>query len=174
MLQAYNWIRTDERFFGQPNTAYDFASTDARGAAKKLQNAQERRDELQRTVNTRAMNMLGEAEDQVIIHFYFAESITIFLFQYNRLIKNKETVLNDKAKIEAVIKELDEKKRQAIVKAWEQVNKDFGSIFSTLLPGAVAKLEPPQGLSPLDGLEVRVGFGDVWKDSLAELSGGQR
>jgi structural maintenance of chromosome 2 len=28
-----------------------------------------------------------------------------------------------------------------------QVNKDFGSIFSTLLPGAQAKLEPEEGRS---------------------------
>lgn len=52
--------------------------------------------------------------------------------------------------------------------------QDFSSIFSTLLPGARAKLSPPEGQSALDGLEVRVGFGDVWKESLSELSGGQR
>lgn len=45
----------------------------------------------------------------------------------------------------------------------------------TLLPGARAKLEPPNGSkSVLDGLEMRVAFGDVWKESLSELSGGQR
>ena len=51
---------------------------------------------------------------------------------------------------------------------------DFGSIFSTLLPGTMAKLEPPEGCSFLDGLEVHVAFGSVWKQSLSELSGGQR
>ncbi|KAH9616078.1 hypothetical protein KSS87_006594 [Heliosperma pusillum] len=51
---------------------------------------------------------------------------------------------------------------------------DFGSIFSTLLPGTTAKLEPPEGGTFLDGLEVRVAFGGVWKQSLSELSGGQR
>lgn len=51
---------------------------------------------------------------------------------------------------------------------------DFGSIFSTLLPGTMAKLEPPEGCTFLDGLEVRVAFGGVWKQSLSELSGGQR
>lgn len=55
-----------------------------------------------------------------------------------------------------------------------QVNKDFGNIFSTLLPGATAKLSPQEGQSVLDGLEFRVGFGDVWKENLSELSGGQR
>lgn len=52
--------------------------------------------------------------------------------------------------------------------------QDFGSIFSTLLPGTKAKLQPPEGMTVLDGLEVKVAFGDVWKESLSELSGGQR
>jgi hypothetical protein len=52
--------------------------------------------------------------------------------------------------------------------------EDFGSIFSTLLPGASCKLCPPDGMTVLDGLEVKVAFGDVWKESLTELSGGQR
>ena len=51
---------------------------------------------------------------------------------------------------------------------------DLGSIFYTLLPGTMAKLEPLEGSSFLDGLEVRVAFGGVWKQSLSELSGGQR
>ena len=52
--------------------------------------------------------------------------------------------------------------------------QDFGSIFSTLLPGSQAKLVAPDGQDILDGLEVKVGFGNVWKESLSELSGGQR
>ena len=52
--------------------------------------------------------------------------------------------------------------------------QDFGSIFSTLLPGTDAKLSPPEGMGILDGLEVKVAFGTVWKESLQELSGGQR
>ena len=41
----------------------------------------------------------------------------------------------DKAKIEAVIAECGVKKIEALQKTWAKVNKDFGSIFSTLLPG---------------------------------------
>ena len=81
------------------------------------------------------------------------------------------------------------------------MNRDFGSIFSSLLPGTTAKLEPVEGTSVLDGLEVKVSlsphrirqmaksmtqwscngfdclqvaFGNVWKETLTELSGGQR
>ena len=73
-----------------------------------------------------------------------------------------------------VIKELDEKKKVELRTAWDKVNKDFGSIFSSLLPGTSAKLTPPEGKDVLDGLEVKVAFGGQWKDSLSELSGGQR
>ncbi|KAE8728292.1 hypothetical protein F3Y22_tig00004620pilonHSYRG00013 [Hibiscus syriacus] len=81
---------------------------------------------------------------------------------------------NDKSKIKKTIEELDEKKKETLKVTWVKVNHDFGSIFSTLLPGTMAKLEPPEGCSFLDGLEVRVAFGGVWKQSLSELSGGQQ
>lgn len=55
-----------------------------------------------------------------------------------------------------------------------QVDRDFNAIFSTLLPNTSARLNPPEGGTFLDGLEVRVAFGGVWKESLTELSGGQR
>ena len=73
-----------------------------------------------------------------------------------------------------VIEELDVKKTQALQTTWVKVNRDFGSIFSTLLPGTHAKLEPPEGCTVMDGLEVKVAFNNVWKESLTELSGGQR
>ena len=43
--------------------------------------------------------------------------------QYNDLVKKRRIVLNDKAKIAAVIAELDEKKNEALKKAYVQVNK---------------------------------------------------
>ncbi|XP_060555176.1 LOW QUALITY PROTEIN: structural maintenance of chromosomes protein 2-like [Ruditapes philippinarum] len=157
MLETYEWIVDERKQFNQPNTAYDFKVNDPKESERRIQKLTETKEKLARNVNMRAMNMLGKAEEQ-----------------YQDLMKKRKIVLNDKAKISAVILELDEKKNEALKKAWEQVNKDFGSIYSTLLPGARAKLAPPEGQSVLDGLEVKVGFGDVWKDSLSELSGGQR
>ena len=37
--------------------------------------------------------------------------------------KKRKVVLNDKSKIASVIEELDKKKKEALLKAWEQVNK---------------------------------------------------
>ena len=50
-----------------------------------------------------------------------------------------------------VMVELDEKKRVALENTWRKVTADFGSIFSTLLPGTTAKLEPQEGRSFLEG-----------------------
>ena len=46
--------------------------------------------------------------------------------QYNDLMKKKRIVLNDKDKIASVIKELDEKKNEALRNAWKKVNKVSG------------------------------------------------
>lgn len=85
----------------------------------------------------------------------------------------KKIIENDKAKLIAVIDELDQKKNEALTSTYQKVNKDFGSIFSTLLPGTKAKLDTA-GAHIQDGLEVRVAFGGTWKESLTELSGGQK
>jgi len=43
-----------------------------------------------------------------------------------------------------------------------------------LLPNSFAKIQPPEGQDLMYGLEVKVSLGGVWKQSLSELSGGQR
>uniref|UniRef100_S4PXZ5 Structural maintenance of chromosomes protein 2 n=6 Tax=Pararge aegeria TaxID=116150 RepID=S4PXZ5_9NEOP len=88
--------------------------------------------------------------------------------------RKKRIVEQDRAKLVQVMAELDEKKRRTLAAACDQVTRDFGSIFSSLLPGAQAELRPPPGQSVLDGLEVKIGFNHTWKESLGELSGGQR
>jgi len=157
MLEDYQWIEGDRHSFGLPNTIYDFKQTNPSEAAKRIHKLEGTSEKLSKTVNTRAMNMLSKAEEQ-----------------YEDLMKKKEIVENDKAKIVETIQELDKMKKEALRKAWDQVNKDFGSIFSSVLPGTSAKLQPPEGQDVLDGLEVKVAFGGVWKETLTELSGGQR
>jgi RecF/RecN/SMC N terminal domain len=72
------------------------------------------------------------------------------------------------------IEELDGKRLEFMQRAWRDVNKSFNEIFTTLLPGTSAKLVTPNDGPIEDGLEFKVAFGDVWKESLSELSGGQR
>lgn len=157
LQKNYDWIQQEEQFFGQKNGIYDFNETDPQEAGKRIGKLQEMKDKLGKNINTKAMNLLTKTEEQ-----------------YNDLMKKRQQVEDDKKKILEVIRELGEKKKEALKQAWVQVNRDFSSIFSTLLPGAVAKLEPLEGHTVLEGLEFRVGFGGKWKESLGELSGGQR
>ncbi|KAG1721999.1 hypothetical protein EDB19DRAFT_1769854 [Suillus lakei] len=86
--------------------------------------------------------------------------------------KMSATVLKDNEKIEDAIEKLDRSKRNALQK--EKVNGDVGGIFAELLPDNFAKLQPPEGQDSMQGLEVKVQLGTVWKQSLTELRGGQR
>lgn len=94
--------------------------------------------------------------------------------QEKDLLRNHAQVLKDKAKIEETIAKLDAYKREALTKTHKKVSVDFGSIFGELLPGNFAKLVAPEGQDIMQGLEVKVQLGSVWKQSLTELSGGQR
>jgi len=115
------------------------------------------KDKLTGQINQRAMALLAQAEKQ-----------------YNELLEKRADVENDLDNIRNSMKMLDEKKKEKITSAYHEVNKSFGSIFSSLLPGANAKLSPCEGKTVLEGLEFKVGFGNTWKDNLSELSGGQR
>jgi structural maintenance of chromosome 2 len=90
------------------------------------------------------------------------------------LLAKREALEAEKKAIHDFISELDEKKGRALSKTWQIVNSNFGAIFRSLLPNVDAKLAPPEGMSALEGLELKVQLGSVWKDSLTELSGGQK
>lgn len=157
LIERHAWITSEKHLFGKSGTDYDFSTRDPLNAREELEKLQAQQSGLEKRVNKKVMAMFEKAEDE-----------------YNDLMSKKNIIENDKSKIKMVIEELDEKKKETLKVTWVKVNKDFGSIFSTLLPGTMGKLEPPEGCSFLDGLEVRVAFGGVWKQSLSELSGGQR
>jgi structural maintenance of chromosome 2 len=157
MEKKHAWINEQKEFFDMKDSAYDFESVDMDKSGERLKQLKSAQDKLSKKINKKVMGMIDKAE---------AEN--------DELLKKKQVIINDKEKIESVITELDVKKVQALQTTWIKVNKDFGSIFSTLLPGTHAKLETPEGCTVMDGLEVKVAFNGVWKDSLTELSGGQR
>ncbi|GER46534.1 structural maintenance of chromosomes protein [Striga asiatica] len=167
LIEKHAWIASEKQLFGRPGSDYDFNSNDPHKSREDFEKLQAAQSGLEKRVNKKVMAMFEKAEEE-----------------YNDLISKKNIIENDKSKIKMVIEELDEKKKETLKVTWAKVNnlvltncflsRDFGSIFSTLLPGTMAKLEPPEGGSFLDGLEVRVAFGSVWKQSLSELSGGQR
>ncbi|KAF3422211.1 hypothetical protein E2986_06985 [Frieseomelitta varia] len=157
LTRKYEWIEENKIYFGKPGGIYDFNVNKPNEMELKIRQLQSLREKLSRSINTRAISLLDKEEEQ-----------------YNEMMKKKKIVENDKKKILETIKHLDEKKRETLMEACKQVNKDFGSIFSSLLPGADAKLQPPENQTVTEGLEVKIGFSGIWKESLGELSGGQR
>ena len=157
LVKKYEWIETEKEAFGVAGGDYDFEKADASQMSRQLKNLQNEQNSLDKKINRKVMGMIEKAEAE-----------------YSELLRKRKVIENDKKKIQSVIEELDVKKKSELERTWVKVNRDFGSIFSTLLPGASSKLEPPEGMHAWEGLEVKVGFGGVWKESLSELSGGQR
>ncbi|MFH4975124.1 hypothetical protein AB6A40_001833 [Gnathostoma spinigerum] len=158
MEKTYRWINEEKVHFGKQNTGYDFTSYSVERGKAEIEEKKSRKMALEKTMNPKAMHMLGSAEEQC-----------------RQLEIKKEILERDKKQLLEVINRLDIQKEEDLLRAHEKINRDFNTIFSTLLVGASAKLEPPPGAkNALEGLEVKVAFNNKWKDSLGELSGGQK
>merc|ERR1712070_1044098 len=155
--KPHPWIEKEKHFFGKTGTDFDFEANSYPDNKARLGQLNTQQKTLGKNINKKAMAMFEKAEQE-----------------YKDLLQKRDIILNDKCKIEQVIKDLDDKKTETLRRTWQKVNKDFDSIFGTLLPHTNAKLEPPEGMDPTEGLEIKIAFNDIWKDSLTELSGGQR
>jgi structural maintenance of chromosome 2 len=156
--KEFDWISDEKDNFGRSGTPYDFKNHNIGECKSTLHNLTERFQGMKKKINPKVMNMIDSVEKK---------EVTL-----KQMIK---TVIRDKRKIEETIVSLDDYKKKALQETWEKVNRDFGNIFAELLPGgSFAKLDPPEGKTISDGLEVKVCLGKVWKQSLTELSGGQR
>ncbi|KAL0630935.1 Structural maintenance of chromosomes protein 2 [Maublancomyces gigas] len=157
MESENEWIADEKDHFGRLGTPYDLRGQNINECRSSLRNLTERFQGMKRKINPKVMNMIDSVEKKE--------------FSLKNMMR---TVVKDKRKIEETIQSLDKYKKEALHKTWQKVTGDFGSIFAELLPGSFAKLEPLEGMEVSDGLEVKVSLGKVWKQSLAELSGGQR
>ena len=157
MEKEHDWIADERENFGRAASPYDFKGQNIAECKASLRNLTDRFQGMRKKINPKVMATIDAVEKKEA-----------------GLKGMMKTVVRDKRKIEETIGSLDEYKKEALEKTWRKVNGDFGNIFAELLPGSFAKLDPPEGKGIADGLEVRVCLGKVWKQSLAELSGGQR
>ncbi|KAJ0315511.1 hypothetical protein COL5a_011959 [Colletotrichum fioriniae] len=157
MEKEHDWIADEKENFGRSGTPYDFKGQNIGECKSTLRNLTDRFQGMKKKINPKVMNMIESVEKKEV-----------------SLKHMMKTVIRDKRKIEETIISLDDYKKKALQETWEKVNGDFGQIFNELLPGSFAKLDPPEGKTISDGLEVKVSLGKVWKQSLTELSGGQR
>lgn len=159
LLKKYPWIEEEKKDFGRESAGYPLKKTNFSPERLKadIADLQNKKNQLAKTVNMRANTMLVDREKEC------------------QDVMDKRKILDDdKKKLIEYMEEVEMKKRDEMEKAYVVINQHFGNIFRTLLPGTDAQLRPPAGSTIHDGLEVKVAFGDVWKESLAELSGGQR
>lgn len=156
LLKEHPWLKEEEGEFGKEGSDFDFKALDMKEVSKKITRLEEEQETLGRKLNKKVLGMMEKAESE-----------------YQELLKKRQIIEKDRNQIVKVIEELDVKKKETLMTTYEKVSHDFGSIFSTLLPGASARLEPTNG-DVLSGLEVHVAFGGKEKESLSELSGGQR
>ncbi|PSS05295.1 RecF/RecN/SMC N terminal domain-containing protein [Coniella lustricola] len=158
MEEEHEWIADEKENLGRAGTAYDFRNHNIAECKATLRNLTDRFQGMKKKINPKVMNMIDSVEKKEVA-----------------LKHMMKTVIRDKKKIEETIISLDDYKKKALQETWQKVNADFGEIFSELLPGgSFAKLDPPEGKTISEGLEVKVCLGKVWKQSLTELSGGQR
>ncbi|KAF7325946.1 Structural maintenance of chromosomes protein [Mycena kentingensis (nom. inval.)] len=155
--KKYEWILEDQDEFGKSGGQYDFEGDNVASLKQKAEDLKAQQKGMKKSLNPKVLAMIDNVEKRETM-----------------LKNNMQTVLADKGKIEETIAELDRYKREALDSTWKKVDGDFGGIFAELLPGNYAKLQPPDGQDLMDGLEVKVRLGSVWKQSLTELSGGQR
>lgn len=93
---------------------------------------------------------------------------------HEELIRKRQTLQENKANIEETIKKLDIEKNKDLDKTVKEVDKNLNEIFSVLLQNTQAHLQSEYEDGVLTGLQLKVAFNGVVKESLTELSGGQR
>eukprot|EP01012_Entosiphon_sulcatum_P031690 TRINITY_DN40383_c0_g1_i1.p1 TRINITY_DN40383_c0_g1~~TRINITY_DN40383_c0_g1_i1.p1 ORF type:complete len:1174 (+),score=313.23 TRINITY_DN40383_c0_g1_i1:63-3584(+) len=156
LLHDNPWIEQIKHSLGKPGE-FDFSKSDPQATRRKLEELKEKEKMASKTVNLKVVSM--------------CEAVTQ---EYEDLKRKRRQVLHDRTTIENAIVKLEEEKRAALRKSYMTMNQEFGNIFARLLPDAEAKLDPIEKNSELAGLELKVAFSGQWKDSLNQLSGGQR
>ncbi|KAJ6544185.1 condensin complex subunit SMC2 [Mycena capillaripes] len=155
--KEHEWILEEKDQFGIAGGQFDFKANDMSQLKTRVDELSAQNKGMKKSINPKVLAMIDNVEKREA-----------------GLKKMLATVMKDKEKIEETIAELDRYKREALESTWKKVDGDFGGIFAELLPGNFAKLQPPEDQDLMDGLEVKVQLGSVWKQSLTELSGGQR
>ncbi|CBZ23397.1 structural maintenance of chromosome (SMC),putative [Leishmania mexicana MHOM/GT/2001/U1103] len=157
--QRHSWLLEARDTFDQPGGPYDFSD-----AARTAAILQELRD-----VEARAAVMSSKLSQKSAILYEERRR------EYEELVKQRTALGEDKEAIQRCITEIESKKWGALDRMVGVVSSIFGKLFAACLPGATAQLlEERDAANHLSGLGVRVSFNGKPRESLAELSGGQR
>lgn len=154
LIEEYDWV-TDSTMVN--SIIQEYPNFDVERSSEQINILQEKFQDMKRKVNINIMSMIDNVEKKE-----------------TSLRHMMKTIEKDKSKIINTIEKLNGYKRDTLNTTYTKVSLDFGNIFADLLPGSFAKLVPVDVEDVTKGLEVKVKLGPVWKESLIELSGGQR
>merc|ERR1712048_999050 len=93
--KQHPWIEKEKHFFGKAGTDFDFEANSYPDNKARLDEIVTQQRTLGKNINKKAMAMFEKAEQE-----------------YHDLIKKRDIILNDKKKIEEVIRGMTEKKAQ--------------------------------------------------------------
>ncbi|CAE6932945.1 SMC2-1, partial [Symbiodinium sp. KB8] len=93
MEKEHPWIQKEQALFGKKGTDFDFQGNHYQQNKGRLEKLNSEQKKLSKNINKKAMVMFEKAEQE-----------------YKDLLSRRDIILNDKSKIEKVIKDLDEKK----------------------------------------------------------------
>ncbi|KAG5511403.1 hypothetical protein JKF63_07366 [Porcisia hertigi] len=157
--QRNSWLLEVQETLNQPGSMFDFSDT-VRTAAI-LQELRE--------IEARAAVMSNKLSQKSALLYEERRH------EYEELVKQRTALGEDKEAIQRCITGIESKKWGALDRMVCVVSSIFGKLFATCLPGAKAQLlEERDTANRLCGLGVRVFFNGKPKESLSELSGGQR
>ena len=105
LMSENEWVQDECKYFGQPNTPYDFEGVDLSSCKKNVKVFAERVQKMKRQINPKVMNMIDTVEKREA-----------------SLKQNLKTVVKDKKKIEDTIDTLDKYKLETLENTWKKVN----------------------------------------------------
>lgn len=160
LQHKHHWIATDEHLFSSTENEYrvlhepGFSETALR---EKVARLKAKKEAIARSTNINSSVTYGE-----------------IFGQFQELQSRREIILGDKKKLLDYVSKVEEQRTSALAEALDIVNVHFADIFGSLLPNSIARLQWLNPDNQREGLEIQVRLGQTWKESLAELSGGQR
>ncbi|PWU97872.1 putative structural maintenance of chromosome 3 [Trypanosoma cruzi] len=157
--RRHPWLVEEQHTFGRSDGPYYFEDK-ARTAAtlQELREAESQAAVMSKRLNRKATILYEERKKE-----------------YDELVLQRSALGEDRDAIQQCILGIEEKKWHALDRMVKVVSSVFSKLFSTCLPGAAAVLrEERDDQHHLCGLQVKVMFNGKEKESLSELSGGQR
>ena len=160
LKRLHPWLEEEKDSFGNPEGPYFFQDAErTKAALDKLEEANRLNDVKAKTINKKAPMLYEQSKKE-----------------YDELVLRRNQLEEDRKLIVDSIQRVEERKWTCLDAMVRTVSVQFSTLFAACLPGASCRLveERDQETGHLCGLQVRVAFNGKEKESLTELSGGQR